>query len=88
MEFVAFPISYAGTKLKATLDHLTIAFSPARPQVEHARASRGATDPTMDDNAMTHDFGLFESLLDSLTDLAQSRLMGIISNRKRLVDSL
>jgi hypothetical protein len=88
MEFVAFPIGHAGTTLKATLDHLTAAFSIVRPHVEQARANRGATDPTMGHNAKTHDFGIFKSLLDSLTDLAQSRLIGTISNRKRLVDSL
>ena len=42
----------------------------------------------MDHNAKTHDYTLFKSLLDSLTDLAQSRLLGIIRNRKRLVDAL
>jgi len=31
---------------------------------------------------------MFKSLMDSLTDLAQSRLLGIISNKKRLVASL
>jgi hypothetical protein len=42
----------------------------------------------MDHNAKSHDYTLFKSLLDSLTDLAQSRLLGIIRHRKRLVDAL
>ncbi len=42
----------------------------------------------MDHNAKTHDYTLFKSLLDSLMDLAQSRLLGIIRNKKRLVDAL
>ncbi len=42
----------------------------------------------MDHNAKAHDYTLLKSLLDSLTDLAQSRLLGIIRNRKRLVDTL
>jgi hypothetical protein len=33
-------------------------------------------------------FGLFKSLMDSLTDLAHSRLVGFIVNRKRIVYSL
>ena len=41
-----------------------------------------------DHDAKAHDFTLFKSLLESITDLAQSRLMGIIRNRKRLVDAL
>jgi hypothetical protein len=72
VEFIAFPIGHAGTTLTRTLDHLTAAFST----------------PAMDHNARTHDYSLFYSLLDSLTDLAQSRLSGIIRNRKRLVDAL
>ena len=48
----------------------------------------GNTDPVTDHTARTHDYNLFKSLLDSLTDPAQSRLLGIISNKKRLVTSL
>jgi hypothetical protein len=88
VKFVAFPIDIAGTALNAALDHLTAAFSIVRPRVEQSRANRGDTDPTMAHNARIHDFGLFKSSVDSLTDLAQPRLIGIISNRKSLVDSL
>ncbi len=45
----------------------------------------GNNDPDTDHTARTQDYNLFKSLLDSLTVLAQSRLVGIISNRKRLV---
>ncbi len=48
----------------------------------------GNTYPVTDHTARTHDYNRFKSLLDSLTDLAQSRLLGIIINRKRLVASL
>ncbi len=41
-----------------------------------------------DHNARTHDFSLLKSLLDSLIDLAQFCILGIIRNRKRLVDAL
>jgi hypothetical protein len=88
VEFIAFPIGHAGTTLTRTLDHLTAAFSTARPTVERSRASKGVSNPATDHNAKTHDYFLFKSLLDSLTDLAKSRLLGIIRNRKRLVDVL
>ena len=88
MELIAFPIGHAGTTLTKTLDHLTSAFSAVRPFVERLRASRGISGPAMDLNAKAHDFTLFKSLLDSITDLAQSRLLGILRNRKRLVDAL
>ena len=86
--FIAFPIGHAGATLTRTLDQLTTTFSTVRPTVERSRASRGATSPATDHNAMTHDYNMFKSLLDSLTDLAQSRLLGIIINKKRLVDAL
>ena len=88
VDFVAFPIGYAGTTLTKTLDHLTAAFSIVRPSMERSRASRGILSHATDHNAKAHDFNLFKSLLDSITDLAQSRLLGIIRNRKRLVDAL
>jgi hypothetical protein len=88
VEFVAFPIGHAGYTLTRTLDHLTAAFSTVRPPVERSRASMGISSPATDHNAKAHDFTLFKSLLDAITDLAQSRLLGIISNRKRLVDAL
>ena len=59
-----------------------------RPRADLARASRDTTDPDMDHTAKAHDYTLFKSLLDSLTDLAQSRLLGIIRNMKRLVELL
>ncbi len=83
VEFIAFPIGHAGTTLTRTLDKLTAAFSAVRPTVERSRAIRGATNPTTDHNARTHDYNLYKSLLESLTDLAESRLLGIIGNRKR-----
>ena len=87
MEFIAFLIGHAGTTLTKTMNNLTAAFSTLRPSVERSRASRGISNSAMDLNA-AHDFNLFKSLLDSITDLAQSRLLGIIRNSKRLVDTL
>ncbi len=88
VKFVAFPIGHVGTTLTKTLDHRTAAFSTVRPSVERSRASRGVPNPATDHNAKAHDFTLFKSLLDSITDLAQSRLLGIIRNMKRLVDAI
>ncbi len=36
---------------------------------------------------MSHDYNIFKSLLYSLTDLAQSRFLGIIRNIHRLVEA-
>ncbi len=88
MEFVALPIDHANTTLTTTLDHLTAVFSAVRPYVEQAKANKGFIDHAMDHIAKTHDFILFKSLMYSITELAQSRRFGIISNRKRLVESL
>ena len=86
VELIAFPIGHAGTTLTKTLDQLTTAFSAVRPFTGRPSTSIGDTFPAMDHNAKAHDYTLFKSLLDSLTDLAQTRLLGIIRNRKRLVD--
>jgi hypothetical protein len=83
VEFIAFPVGHEGTT-----SYLTAAFSTVRPHVEQARASMGVIDPATDHNARIHDYILLKSEMESLTDLAQSRLLDIISNRKRPVDAL
>ncbi len=50
------------------MDHLTAAFSTVPPSVERSRASRGVPSPATDHNAKAHDFTLFKSLMDSITD--------------------
>ena len=85
---MAFASGHAGTTLTRTMNHLTAAFSTVRPSVERSRASWGISSPATDHNAKAHDFTMFKSLMDSITDLAQSRLLGIFRNRKRLVDAL
>ena len=67
---IAFPIGHVGTTRTRILEHLIAAFSTVRPTVERSRASRGASSPSTDHNAKTHDYSMFKSLLDSLTDLA------------------
>jgi hypothetical protein len=74
--------------LHKTLDHNTAAFYTIHPYVEQARASRGALDPVTNHNGMIHNYNLFKLKLDSLTDLAQSRLIGNIRNRECLVHEL
>ena len=88
VELIAFPVGHAGTTLNRTLNQLTTAFSTVRPITERSSTGRGDSFPATDHNAKAHDYDLFKSVLDSLTDLAQSRLLGIIRNRKRLVDAL
>ena len=88
MEFIAFPSGHAGTTLTRTLDQITAAFSTVRLAVEISRANRCPASPATYHNVRTHDYNMFKSLLDSLTDLAQSRLLGIIRNWKLLVDTL
>ena len=85
---IAFPIGHAGTTLTRTLDQLTTAFSAVRPFTERPSTNSGDIFPAMDHNANAHDYTMFKWMLDSLTDLAQSRLLGIIRNRKRLVDTI
>jgi hypothetical protein len=78
-----------GTALSRTRDHLTAAFSTARPSADQVRACTSNTQQsTIDFNARSHDYRMFKSMMDSLTDLAQSRLLGIIRNNSRLVEAL
>ena len=84
MEIIAFTIGHAGVTLARTLTQLTTVFSTIRPRAKPTRASRSITDPDTDHTAKAHDYILFKSL----QDLAQSRLIGIISNLKRLVEAL
>ena len=88
VEFVAISIGHAGTSLTRTFDHLTAAFSTVHPIVDHTGAVKGTSQPNTDSNAKSHEYLLFKSLLDALADLAQSRLLGIIRNKKRLVEAL
>ncbi len=88
MELIAFPIGHAGTTLSRTLHKLTTAFSAVRPLTGRPSTSVSDTSLAMDHNAKAHDYTLFKSLMDSLTDLAQARLLGIIRNRKHLVDTV
>ena len=86
MDFIDFLICDAGNALTRTLDHLTTAFSSFRPNVEQAKAYRGATCPVTGHTARTHNYTLFRFVL---MDLDQSRFLGIIiRSKKRLVDAL
>jgi hypothetical protein len=68
VEFIAFPISHAGTTLTKTLNNLTAAFCTVRPSVERSRASRGISNPAKYFNANTNNYTMLKSLLDSITD--------------------
>jgi hypothetical protein len=62
-------IGHTGTKLTKTADNLTAAFFTVRSNVERSRGSMGDVSPATDKNARTHDYNLFKSSMDSLTDL-------------------
>jgi hypothetical protein len=88
VELVAIPIEHADTKLTRTLDHFTAAFFTVRPSADHTGANEGTLQPNMDSNAKSRDYHLFKSLMDALTDVAQSCFLGLIRIRKRLIDAL
>ena len=88
VKFAAIPIEHTGTTLTRTLDHLTAAFSTVRLRVDHTSASKDTTKPITDSNAKSHDYRMLKSLLDALTDLAQSQVLCIIRKTKRLVEAL
>jgi hypothetical protein len=85
MEFVAIPIGHAGTTLSVTQKHLALALSATRSEIEQARARRGVRRPEVDNATRIHDSSLFKTLMQALTKLALTRILGIIHNRKSLV---
>ena len=70
VELIALPIGHTGTTLTRTLDQLTTAFSTVRPITARLSTSRGDAFTATDQNARTHDYAMFKSLLDLLMDLA------------------
>ena len=88
MKLVAIPTGHTDTTLTRALDHLTTAFSTVRQRADYAITSKGTLHPDTDSNARSHDCHLFKSMLVALTDFVQSRLLSVIGNIKRLIDSL
>ena len=74
VELVAAPIGHADTTLNKTQQSLAQAVSATRPDVERDRARRDVTNPYTDFASRSHDSSLFKSLMQRLTNLAQSRL--------------
>ena len=85
MKFVAILVSHAGTILKETQRHLAQALSATRPEIERRRARREVLNPETNTAARTHDSSLFKTLMQALTKLAQTGILGIIRNRQNLV---
>ncbi len=73
VDFAAVPIGHAGTTLYRTQDHLMAAFSAVGPLLEQVKANKGATSPVTNFNSKPHDYRMFNLMLDSLRDLAQSQ---------------
>ena len=82
---MAIPVGHAGTTLKETQRHLAQALSTTRPEIERRRARREVFNPETDTAARTHDSSLFKTLMRALTQIAQTRLLGIIHHRQSLV---
>jgi hypothetical protein len=85
VEFLAIPAGHAGTILKETQRHLAQALSATRPEIERSRARRKVLNPESDTAARTHDSFLFKTLMQALTKLAQTILIGSIHHRQNLV---
>jgi hypothetical protein len=85
VKFVAIPIGHAGTTLTTTQRHLAQALSATKPMIERSRAKREVPNPETHTAARTHDSSLFKTLMQALTKLAQTILLGIIHHRQNLV---
>ena len=85
VEFVAVPIGHAGTTLQETHRHLAQALTATRPEIERCMARREVTHPETNTAARTHESCLFKNLMQTLTRLAQDRILGIIYHRQSLV---
>jgi hypothetical protein len=85
---VAFPIGYVGNTRITTHDSLLAAFSADRTRSEQAGDTRIKTSPNTTAHARHQDFPIVKSLLDALSDLAQSSLLKSIKNRMHLVVDL
>lgn len=85
VELIVIAIGHTGTTLAETQRQLAQALSATRPEIERSRARRDIRDPDSDSAARIHDSSLFKTLLQALTKLAQSRLLGIIHHRQSLV---
>jgi hypothetical protein len=85
VEVVAIPIGHAGTTLITTQRHLVQALSATRPDIERSKAKREVHNPDTDSAARTHDSFLFKTMMQALTKLGQTRLIGIIHHHQNLV---
>jgi hypothetical protein len=85
VELVAVPIGHAGTTLAAISHSLAQVLSDTILEIAQARSKRQVINPDTESAARTHDSSIFKSLMEALSKLAQSRLIGIIHNRQSLV---
>jgi hypothetical protein len=85
VEFVAVPIGHTGTTFNMTNRNLAQALSATRPEIKQHMARRGVHNPATDAAARIHDSSLFKTLMQALTKLAHTRLIGIIHHLQSLV---
>ena len=81
LELIALPIGHAGTTLSITLDQLTTAFSTVRPTTGRSSSNKSGTPAATDQNAKNHDYTMFKSLLDSITDFTRTSIYVYIPNQ-------
>jgi hypothetical protein len=88
VEVINVPIGHAVIVIDTTYNSLAIALSATQHVTAHARVTRGAIDPIVENATRAHDLSIFKDMLDAIAKLAQDKLLGIIPRRHRLVHEL
>jgi hypothetical protein len=85
VEFVCIPIGHAGTTLVDTANDVASALDKVRPSIASDRKRKGHKTPDTSLAALLHDKKIAKTLLNKLCSLAQTRLLGIIAHRQKLI---
>jgi hypothetical protein len=79
------PIGHAGTALIDTVNDFASALAKVRPSIASERKRKGHKTPDTSSAALLHDKRIAKTLLNKLCSLAQTRLLGIIAHRQKLI---
>ncbi len=82
MKLVCIPIGHAGTTLNATASDIATALAKVSPSSEVKGKSSMHKTQEPSKTSVIHDKQVAKTLLDNLCALAQTRILGIIANRK------
>jgi hypothetical protein len=85
VEFICIPIGHAGTTLIDTVNDFASALAKVRPSIASDRKRKGHKKPDTSSAALLHDKRIAKTLLNKLCSLAQTRLLGIIAHRQKLI---